>query len=720
MATITIPDFNFAAFYYPELLNALVQYKRVNVPEHSDESPYDPFMQLCRMMALVGHLNNVNLDLVANESTLPTAKLQETVRNMLRLIDYEMSTASPSVVELVYKLSKVFLAPYLLIPERAQASIEPGAAGVIYFENLAALTIARTDQFTKVFGKIGAVWTDFTAQANDQTPSTPWGPWGVGAPAVKDAIYFGHGDAMWIELAVALLTMTENVEGVWEYYNGNFRKAQPTEVIDMGGYLRVRLDDYLGSDPKVGTLIRVMLNETTAYQDLESEWSGGDGNFVVTTGYLGQTLPSIDAEDYSVGSDWEELPDLNDGTAGLTVTGTARYSLPQTVTRDWAKGVVNQVAAYWVRWRVTRVDSLPVPPVFDFARLDTGAQYVLRECTQGRTQNDLPLGSSGGTANQQFRSTQDFFIAGSGKVYVDDELWTVVSNFLNSQPTDKHCQIQLTTNDRAIVVFGDGVAGKIPPSGVGNISFNYRHAANTDGNVGANTVVMDKTGLTYVDSLWNPRLATGWTEAEGASEASLERAKIAGPASLRTKEVALNGDDVVEMAEKWVAVNGASPVSRARAFEGGFGPKTIELVIVLAGGGQGTAEQITELNTYFNGDQEAHPIVRKRVIANQQVVAVNYTPKVIDVEATVYGQVNIGAVENALRQVLQPEAMKPDGVNYEWEFGEAVPVSRITHEIFETSEDITRVDVTVPASNVPLTSRELPVLGTVTLTIVEG
>ena len=76
MATsIVIPDFDFSGFYYAQLLEALIQFKRRNVPELSDESAQEPFIQILRAQALVGHLNNTLLDLVANESTLPTARL---------------------------------------------------------------------------------------------------------------------------------------------------------------------------------------------------------------------------------------------------------------------------------------------------------------------------------------------------------------------------------------------------------------------------------------------------------------------------------------------------------------------------------------------------------------------------------------------------------------------------------------------------------------------
>ena len=727
--TITIPDFNFAVMYYAEILESLFQYKRINVPEHTDESPQDPLIQFMRMMALVGHLNNVNIDLVANESTLPTAKLQETVRNMLRLIDYEMATATPSVVDVIYELSKVFTASFEIISARAQVSTErePGV-DVIWFEALTALTIQRTDQFGHVFAYVQDFaspddWADYTTEANNQTIGQTWEPWHTGATVtVGDAIYFGHPQVMWNKLGLAFDTVASDISGVWEYYDGNYSKSVPTAVEDQTGYLRIRLDDYLGTTKKPGTRIRVMLNETTAFEDLVSQWNAIIGNYVDTTGYLGQTTPSTDVEDYTVGSNWEELPDQTDGTSMLTQAGDLDFTLPQTLTRNWIAGEVNDTTDYWIRFRVTEVGGSPVAPIFEYGLMDDGKQYVRRSCTQGRTQSDNPLGSSTGVINQSFETSQEYFIANSGTLYVDDELWNEVDNFLNSKPTDKHYRVELGTNDKATVIFGDGVTGKVPPIGVNNIRFDYRWDVENNGNVGANTITLDKSGLTYINTLWNPRSASGWSQAEGATEESLEAAKVSGPASLRTRDVALNGDGVVTMAIAFVAADGSSPVSRARAFEEGFGVKTIELVIVTGGGGLATADQVAEIEEYFNGDQYTYPVKPKRVVANQEVTVVNYTPVSIDVTATVTVSATVTAesIENQLRQVFQPEALRDDGITYEWEFGEEVPISRIIHEIHRTNTSIVEVNLTVPASNVSLNARELPVLGTVNLTVVSA
>lgn len=712
---IEIPDFDFTSFYYPQILEALIRYKRVNVPELTDESEYEPAIQMLRAFALVGHLNNTLIDLVANESMLPTATLVESVRNHLRLIGYEMSPATPAVTEVVYELARVFAVATEVVPEGAQVATQRSGAEVArVYEVSEALTIEPSNAFGAVRVQEGGVFTDRTAAANDPDPGLDFAVWA--APEIGDAICFGHANVMWSVLALTLASPGSGYSGVWEVYDGDWLKDQPDDVSQVGATLRVTLNALLGASARPGTMVRVTLNSNATYEDALSQWDGVD-NFV-EVGLLGQSSPSVDSEDYTVGSDWSEVGGV-DGTSGFTASGNLEYILPQTTEMNWTQTTLDGFLGYWLRFRITAV-AAPSAPELNRARMDTGAQAVIRLVTQGQVGADDPLGSSTGLPDQLFRTSRDYYIPGTMVVTVEGEEWAEVDNFLNSAPADKHYVVVLGENDRASVSFGSGNAGKVPPVGVNNISAVYRWGANVDGNVGPNTITIDKTGLTYINGLYNPRQASGWQEAEGANEASLERAKIAGPTSLRTRSVALGPDDVAEMAKNYVTAAGAKPFGRAIAIEEGLGPKTIELIVVKKGGGLATADELAELDLYFNGDKYATPPLPKRVVANQEVTSFNYTPRVIDITATVEASgVEAQEIVNRLLQVIQPEALKADGITYEWQFGDKVNISRVSHEVFETDEDrVEDVDLVTPASNITLGSRELPVAGTINITIV--
>lgn len=715
MATVEIPNFNFGAFYYADILDALLTYKRENVPELTDESEFEPLIQFIRMQALVGHLNNVNIDILANESTIVTAVLPEQVRNMLKLIDYDLRAASPAQGDLLYKLSQVFTSSTEVIPDQAQAATkrEPTTEQLFYEAN-EALTVTRTDQTTAAFGADGGVFTDSSTDNNSATtPADDWAPWT--SPAVGDAFYIGHSEVLWNEMTVTLTTPMSGITGVWEFYDGNFSKATPDLVTDNGATLTFNLNDYLGSSNRSGTVIRVKLNDTGAFEDVVSTWTGSVNR--VTTGLLGQTSPSTDIVDYTVGAQWEPLEDVLDETVNFTQAGVVGFTLPRTLEQNWISGEVNSVEAFWLRFRIVEV-TVPISPVFQRIRIDTGDQYVVRAATQGIYIEDNGLGSSTGLPGQTFQVSQENYIDGTAVVNVDDEPWTEVENFLGSSSSDNHFVVSLIDNDRAVIEFGDGIQGRIPPLGVSNIDVAYRYGANVDGNTGANSITVDKSGLTYVNSITNPRPMQGWSQADSASTEALEQAKVLGPASLRIVHSAVSPSDVVTVTRLFQDDQGARPYARAQTFEEGFGPKTLELVVVIKGGGQATTDQLDALSLYFNGDKYATPPVESHYVSNQQVTAVNYTQRVIDIEATVTGDVEPEVIMSALAKVFHPEALKEDGVTFEWDFGGRVPLSRINHEIFNTDPTITDVDITSPASDLVLTQRELPVLGTVNITVV--
>jgi hypothetical protein len=712
--TITIPSFEFSSFYYPQILEALLLYKRRNVPELTDESEFEPFIQLLRAMALVGHLNNVLIDLVANESTLPTAQLPETVRNMLRLIDYELRSATPAQADLIHKLSAVRTASTELVRDGSQfATKRAGDDPIIFFETSAALTIVRTDLLGAAFDYDGATFVDKTTEAN---AGTTWSP--AATTAVGNLIYFGHADVMWNKLNVVVVTPADAV-GVWEYYDGDWSDDQPDSVTDLGGgVLEFDLTGHLGIQNRAGATVRITLNSTGASQDVVSTWNGSEN--IATTGLLGQTTPSTTASDYSVGADWQELPDVVDGPAELTVTGDVEWTLPQTETRNWRKTTVNGFEGFFVRFRIITVNAATAIDL-GRVRIDTGDQFATTPVTQGQSVTGEVLGSSTGAPNQRFETAKDHFIWESQTVYVDGTAWTQVDNFLSSLTNDQHYVVELGEDDRASIVFGDGNTGRIPPIGQGNVTSDYRWGAHEDGNVGANTIVVDKSGLSFVNDSYNPRQAVGWTKAQAADETSLEQAKIAGPASLRTRDVALGPDDAAELAVDFIDADGASPFARAFAVEEGFGPKTIKLIVVVSGGGQATPTQLAALDLYFNGDPTATPPARKRLIANQEATSVNFTPRVIDITATVEALAGVTeqAIINQLARVLQPEALKPDGVTWLWNFGDEIAHSRLEHEIFETDVRITKVTLTTPAGDTQLGGEELPTLGTTNITLIE-
>jgi len=929
---IEIPDFDFSGFYYPEIVRALIQFQRANVDEITDESDEEPFQQLLRAYALTAHLNNVLLDMVANETLLPTARLLESVRGHLALIDVRLEQASPAQTDVVLEFSKIFTIATNIVPGNSQfATVETEDDPQVIYENDDSATIQPTDVPTAVFtftaGKIKILDNAFdggdfiTIEGVDFRNGIEWAPGGSIAAtldnitaainaAVSDAIagkiaaindgvatisliplaqdveaitvtesdgaadnfevlsggfstnktgiystdsvfadlfddkpkngdmvYVAHSDVMWDTLEWVFNVVGSGLDLAVEFYDDSFEDEKPDTVTNLGANLEFDVSTLLGITNRKGTVVRVVLSSSGAAETVISQWSGGK-NIIQTSGLLGQAVVSTDREDYVVGTLWNEVSDTSDASNGLNEDGKLSYTLPQSQAQNWTKTTVNSIEGHWLRLRVigftetaatftgsnltvgsldgsnynikvqidafaaTEIDvtgdlgvgggytiggiisainaalaivdpslstvasndggqikmtsptanqasliEFTAPstndaalevfglsegnyphtyngvggnPNVDRLRIDTGKQYLLVAVVQGQTVGDDPLGSSNGTADQEFILTHRPLIEGTLVLEIDEgagfQSWNQKENFLSSNSASKDFTLEISADDIATIKFGDGVQGKIPTPGVDNIRAIYRIGADLDGNVGANTIKVNKSGISFVNRMFNPRQASGWTTKEGSTEADLARLKIEGPATLRTRGRAIAVSDFEFLATQYEASTGSKIVARALAIEETFGVKTVELVVVGLGGVILTEAERDELAEYFNGNRVVG--VDPVIVTNHQVTVVNYTQKIIDVTAEVVGG-NQTQIENAIKALLNPEATFDDGVTKRWAFGQEVPTSVIVAEIFEVSpENIKKVTMTVPAGNVALDARELPFAGNVNVTVV--
>lgn len=727
---IKVASFKYTGNYFPQILRTLRQYRRTHVPEITSEDDHEPFEQCLRAYALASHISNVLADLIALESFLPTAQLLTSVRNHLRLINYELSLATPAQVTALLELTKVFTTASIIVPYKAQFSTQrTEATEEITFEYLAntsGLTIARTDQLgsclteerTDSNDPSTATFTTATDEANSISGSTitPWA-----TPNINDAIYFGHGNVMCNRIDIGLDSNGSSVgiqNGVWEFYDGEYQDANPNTVINNGANLTFKINNFLGSQDKTGTLIRVTYLPTGAYEEVYSTFSNPD-NTITTASLLAQTTtPSVVPEDYSVGSDWNPLPNVVDGTNNFQQSGAVTFDLPQTSALEWIKNSVNNISQYWVRYRITKVESPTAnKPVIEYVKIDEGDQYTALLLTQGESVSDIPLGSSNGLADQEFILKRKTLIENSLEIKVGGVTWTQVDDFLSSNAQSKHYTVTIGDDDNATVKFGNGIYGAIPVLDINNINAYYRIGADENGNIASGALTENKSGLAYIASVINPKAGNGWKIKDGGSEADLERVKVAGPASLRALNRAVSIGDIEALAPNYTSATGSKPVARAYEIEGLYGSKTIGVVCVGQGGNFLTTEQIDEFQKYLNGDTTAVPPTRGIISANTQATVINYERRIMNIVATVYGG-NQTEIENAISALLSPVKLKADGVTYQWDFGGEIPLSVIMDAIHNVSASVRKVTVTTPNSDTLLGIRELPYPGTISVTVV--
>lgn len=145
---------------------------------------------------------------------------------------------------------------------------------------------------------------------------------------------------------------------------------------------------------------------------------------------------------------------------------------------------------------------------------------------QGQTIMNEVEGVSTGAPNQTFSLFNTPVISGTVSVYVDEglgpKLWTQVSTLATAGPTDKVYSLSTDSNGVTWITFGDGYNGAIPatsPANSSGITATYRIGGGSSGNVGANQITVDSTGITgLITSVTNVAAAAGGQDAEGVAE----------------------------------------------------------------------------------------------------------------------------------------------------------------------------------------------------------
>ena len=813
---VRTPDFQYAMLYYPEIVARLRRLNRVFAPEITNEDPREPFIQLERAFSLMAHYNNVLLDMVANESFISTARMPNSVKELLKLVNYKMLPASPAMVDIVAELVRTYTAATTLLDANRKVATKRTAANPeIVFENLADVEItSRTDQVTYVYAaqsiatmtcKLSSVYPDiiewtagmpFLAAHLNCTVSISQSTlgnlceelvvieyleWDAGIPGYRkirvadasfieesgvvcdvyntsaniagnlnagivtdpfaldpilnDRLYIGHADVMFDRLDVDVDAATVlGCQFIWEFFDTSDTVYHPDVVTVVGSSMYFTLDSLLGTVDVTGAIVEVTYVTTGVKARGRTTLSAGHNRITVLTSF-GQATPSTNSTDYTVSCRWRPLDIITDGSlfgsSSMGKDGAITFNLPQTLDDRWEQFTLHDYVAvgdkvgYFIRARCTSPGAPgPSGPVLKQLDIDNGKQYVMYDATQGSSAADDPLGSSDGTADQEFTLTKSPYVYGSIRVWVDEGSglveWSSTTSWRRSYAFDRHFMIDMLTDGTAKIIFGDGIHGKIPIAGVNNVVAAYRIEADEDGNVGPSTITVNRDGVSVFRNVNNPRSARYWQEADWASMEALERVKESGPLMLRTMFRAVTARDCEILTTRYAMTSGTRPVERAQAYEEAFGPKTVQIVVVGRGGVALDAASKTVIEGYFNGDDTYDGVL----VMNHEATITNYTPRSIAVSCivTATSVVSSVAIRSMLIRLLSPTALEADGKTYVWRFGQTVPVTRIASEIYQLSPgNVYNVTFTVPASDVLLGANELPMYDDAgsTVTVVE-
>lgn len=180
--------------------------------------------------------------------------------------------------------------------------------------------------------------------------------------------------------------------------------------------------------------------------------------------------------------------------------------------------------------------------------------------TQGITTTDEDLGSSNGTPSQYFKISQTGVIINSSgssiKVKVggaNGVYYTYVSSLVDASPYDAVFTTTMDSDGYTYIVFGDGVAGKIPPAAY-SVYVTYRVGVGSAGNIPLGSLESTFTNTNVNATITQLNAATG-----GADDESTDSIRINAPRALRTLRRAVSLKDYAYLALQ------VSGVSKANA-----------------------------------------------------------------------------------------------------------------------------------------------------------
>lgn len=724
----------YTGLYHDQIRDEFVRIVRESFPDLTEIDKHDPFWQLAGLVQFEGHRESSALDFAAAELSSVTAQRRPSFVSIGRRDGYALSADSPAVVDIVANLTGTPGPSDVLIPELAQFSTKSDAdTEAIGYEYQGAALVPGS-LAVLLAANAGATF------AHGSGSLTLPGSFG----AVNDAIYFGHAA---LQLSQVVLTYN-NSPGVYgscvEVYDNHFRRRRVSTgvgaVVDNVGSLTINVERLYShaalTIPKVvGAVVRVTSATTGASEDLAVTWDGAK-HVVTTGGYLGQSTPSTSGGDYILSAEWlysdedQFYPHDADEAAKTLAVIAGQTDGAQTGTAKktrWQLATVDGVEAYWARVRIFSVTGSPTYPTSVSAAV--GASNTWRAffpATQGETVTDV-LGTTTGQAFDSFRLNHEPFVEGSVSVLningVTD--WEQVDTTSSSDADDRHFELLEDPEGFRSIVFGDGVNGAVPAAGQ-TVTATYRIGAARNGNVPSGKVTNAEAGTQYLSGFTNPRAATGWRQREGADEAGIERLRRAIPGSVRTRSRAVTADDDEYLAVKeFKTADGRRPFARALSIEQGVGYKSTLLVCVGAGGTVPTSDDIAELDAWFNGQQVGLQRIGARAMTNQRVVPVAYAPRSVDVTLTVEVVRRLAKqarppIYAAVLAAIKPLAIASDG-GWRWWAGAEVTDAAIKGIVGGSGvAGVIDVSATLsPAAPFALTATELPVLGTLSLTIVE-
>jgi hypothetical protein len=240
--------------------------------------------------------------------------------------------------------------------------------------------------------------------------------------------------------------------------------------------------------------------------------------------------------------------------------------------------------------------------------------------------------------------------------------WSPKRDLLNSAATAREFVVEVESDGRAYLRFGDNAHGKRPDAGT-SFQAVYRLGNGTAGNVGRDSIVHVVSADGSIDEVRNPMAASGGQDAE-----TIQDVRARAPYAFRTQERAVTPDDYARVAERRADVQRA-----AASFRWTGSWRTVFLTVDRFGGAPVDRSFEEGLVNYFERYRMAGHDVQvdaPRAVSLEIEMAVCVKPDYFkgDVQRALDGLFTRRVLPNGTRGVFHPD---------NFTFGQPVFLSRI-------------------------------------------
>ena len=237
---------------------------------------------------------------------------------------------------------------------------------------------------------------------------------------------------------------------------------------------------------------------------------------------------------------WRPLVTFSDGSLALTVEGSIVIAGPgqDMLATPGPRQTADGGPRYWIRGRLAQ-GQYPASSITELSFVRVNAVQVENLATY----SDEVLGESDGFTSQYTLRNAPVdptsIVLQIQPVTGASQIWTPVDDFFSSGPDSQVYTVDATAGQ---INFGNGQSGMIPPPGALVVVLSYRSGGGSDGNVARGAISSAPLGVANVDTVTNPRAATG-----GMDEEQLDQLIARAPLALRGDGRAVTKEDYIRI-----------------------------------------------------------------------------------------------------------------------------------------------------------------------------